>query len=166
MRFRTLFVAAALSAGFAPTKGAESPTVANGRAPRLHRDVTWSTFGSWKAIIDHDTGVPVRMWGPSIAAPGTIKDAAAADAAARSYLAAHLATLAPGAVLSDFTPLANELDGSGNVRVVSFAQHSQGLAVVGGAISFTFERDHLVMIGSTSLPNVYVRMPGGTLPRE
>jgi MYXO-CTERM domain-containing protein len=166
MRFRTLFVAAALSAGFAPTKGAESPTVANGRAPRLHRDVTWSTLGGWKAIVDHDTGVPVRMWGPSIAAPGTIKDAAAADAAARSYLAAHLAALAPGAVLSDFTPLANELDGSGNVRVVSFAQHSQGLAVVGGAISFTFERDHLVMIGSTSLPNVHVRMPGGTLPRE
>jgi cysteine-rich repeat protein len=170
MRFRTLFLAAALSAGFAPHKGAELPTVANGRAPRLHRDVTWTSnvagLADWRAIVDRDTGVPVRMWGPSIAAPGTIKDASQADTVARSYLAAHLDTLAPGALLSDFTPLANQLDGSGNIRVVSFAQHSQGLAVVGGAISFTFERDHLVMIGSSSLPNIHVRLPGGTLPHE
>ena len=168
MRFRTLFLAAALSAGFAPTKGAEPPTVTSGRAPRLHRDVTWTAHAGgpagWRAIVDHDTGVPVRMWGPSIPAPGTLKDPSAAETAARSYLAAHLATLAPGALLSDFTLLANTLDGSGNVRVVSFAQHAQGFAVVGGAVSFTFERDHLVMIGSTSLPDVHVTMPRGSLP--
>jgi hypothetical protein len=116
MRFRTLFLAAALSAGFAPHKGAEAPTVANGRAPRLHRDVSWTSHAAgpagWRAIVDRDTGVPVRMWGPSIPAPGTLKDASQADTVARSYLAAHLAVLAPGALLSDFTPLANMLDGA------------------------------------------------------
>jgi MYXO-CTERM domain-containing protein len=166
MRFRTILLAAVLSAGFAPHKGAET-TVVTGRTPRMHRDVSWVAHAGgptdWRAIVDRDTGVPVRLWGPSLPAAGTTKDASAADTAARMYLAAHLATLAPGATLADFTPLANELDGSGDVRVVTFAQHAQGLAVVGGAVSFTFERDHLVMIGSTALPNVSVRMPGGEL---
>ena len=72
MRFRTLGIAAALSAGliqtssaFAPRKGAEAPTVVNGRAPRLHRNVAWSRHAlglpAWHAIVDRDTGVPVRM---------------------------------------------------------------------------------------------------------
>ena len=168
MRFRTVFLAAALSAGFAPQKGAEPPTVATGRAPRMHRDVTWLAHAGgpagWRAIVDRDTGVPVRMWGPSIATPGATHDAAIADSQARSYLAAHLATLAPGATLADFKPLANVLDTSGTIRTVTYKQYAQGLAVVGGAVSFTFERDHLVMIGSSALPHVSVRIPGEHLP--
>ena len=82
MRFRTIFLAAALSAGFAPHKGAEPPTVASGRAPRMHRDVSWVGHAGgpagWRAIVDRDTGVPVRMWGPSLAAPGATRDAAIA----------------------------------------------------------------------------------------
>jgi MYXO-CTERM domain-containing protein len=168
MRFRTVVLAAALSAGFAPQKGAEPPTVASGRAPRLHRDVTWVAHAGgpagWRAIVDRDTGVPVRMWGPSLPAAGATKDAAIADSLAHSYLRDHLATLAPGATLADFTPLANVLDPSGTIRTVTFAQHAQGLAVLGGAVSFTFERDRLVMIGSTALPNVSVHIPGEQLP--
>lgn len=174
MRFRTLAIAAALSAGliqtssaFAPRKGAEAPTVVNGRAPRLHRDVVWAKHAlgltDWTAIVDRDTGVPVRMWGPSIAMSGTTKNAALADTSARAFLRDHLGQLAPGAVVSDFTPLANELDPSGMIRTVTYAQHAQGLAVIGGAVSFTFERDHLVMVGSTALPNVSVIIPRETL---
>jgi cysteine-rich repeat protein len=176
MRFRTIVIAAAFSAGlvqtgaaFAPHKGAESPIVANGRAPRAHRDVGWrapATAGlaGWQVQWDRDTGVPLRMWGPRIAAPNAQKDPAAAEASARAFLAAHLAVLAPGATLADLTVLANVLDGAGDVRSVTFAQRANGLRVVGGAIGFSFKHDQLIMVSSTALPNVSVRMPGGTLP--
>ncbi|HSN30329.1 MAG TPA: hypothetical protein VLT45_28770, partial [Kofleriaceae bacterium] len=177
MRFRTLAIAAALSAGliqtgsaFAPQKGVEQPTVVNGRGARLHRDVTWAHHGlglaGWTSIVDRDTLVPVRQWGPSIAMSGTTKDAAVADSSARAFLRDHLDELAPGAKLSDFTPLANVLDPSGTIRTVTYAQHAQGLAVIGGAVSFTFERDHLVMVGSTALPNVSVVIPNDKVSAE
>src|SRR5262245_4859781 len=97
MRFRTLTIAAALSAGisssgdaYAPQKGAERAVVAAGRAPRLHRDVAWTaphgaldSLPSWHVIWDRDTDVPLRLWGPSIAAPGTSSDGRAAEAFAR-----------------------------------------------------------------------------------
>src|SRR5512139_2296382 len=110
MRFRTLTIAAALSAGlvqtgdaYAPQKGADRPVVAAGRAPRLHRDVVWSapqgalaTLPSWQVIWDRDTDVPLRLWGPSLAAPGTSSNASAAEAFARQQLATHIGLLAPG----------------------------------------------------------------------
>ncbi len=177
MRFRTLAIAAALSAGliqtgnaFAPQKGAEKQTVVNGRGARLHRDVTWVHHGlglaGWTSVVDRDTLVPVRQWGPSIAMSGTTRDAAVADSSARAFLRDHLDELAPGAKLSDFTPLANVLDPSGTIRTVTYAQHAQGLAVIGGAVSFTFERDHLVMVGSTALPNVSVVIPNDKVSAE
>ncbi len=172
MRIRTVAIAAALSAGFAPHKGAESPLVTPDRAPRLHRDVAWTaptgaspvttTLPSWRGMWDRDTNVPLRLWGPALAAPGTIASADAAEAFARTTLASHLATLAPGATLSDFTLLANEIDRGGN-RTVSFAQQYAGLAVVGGAVAFTFSHDKLAMMSSTALPNINVRVPGSPL---
>src|SRR5262245_47975452 len=109
MRFRTLTIAAALSAGisssgdaYAPQKGAERQLVAAGRGPRLHRDVAWTANGalatlpSWQAIWDRDTDVPLRMWGPSIAAPRTSSDANAAETFARTMLVQQIALLAPG----------------------------------------------------------------------
>src|SRR5262245_41940642 len=101
MRFRTLAIATARTAGlvptgaaYAPQKGAERPTVASGRAPRLHRDVTWTApkgalaqLPGWRALWDRDVDVPLRLWGPSLPAPNASRDPAAADAAARGLLA-------------------------------------------------------------------------------
>jgi len=178
MRFRTLAIAAALSAGishsgdaFAPQKGAERPVVTAGRAPRLHRDVAWTApqgalaaLPGWRVMWDRDTDVPLRMWGPSIAAPHTSSDANAAEAFARNWLGQHIALLAPGATASDFVLLANQTDPSGTVRTVSFGQRAFGLPVVGGAISFAFSHDRLTIMSSTSLPNVAVRLPSSALP--
>jgi uncharacterized protein (TIGR03382 family) len=180
MRFRTVVLAGALSIGlsqtgdaFAPQKGADHPTVVNGRAPRAHRDIAWSAparrpaaFASlpgWRAQWDRDTDVPLRLWGPPIAAPRASADPAAAEAAARLFLAAHLDLLAPGAKLSDFALAANQLD-AGGIRTVTFLQHAQGLPVVGGSVGFEFRADQLMLVGSTALPDVVARMPGGALP--
>jgi cysteine-rich repeat protein len=176
MRFRTLAIAAAFSTGivstgeaFVPQKGAERPIVAAGRAPRAHRDVSWTTkvagLASWHAQWDRDTDVPLRLWGAGVAAPNAMIDPAAAEAAARQFLSAHLDLLAPGATLADFVLVANQLGGSGDVRSVAFMQYVNGLRVVGGAIGFSFKADHLIMVSSTALPHVAVRMPGGKLPQ-
>jgi MYXO-CTERM domain-containing protein len=178
MRFKTLAIAAALSAGisttgsaYAPQKGAERPVVTASRAPRLHRDVTWAApqgalagLPSWRVIWDRDTEVPLRLWGPAIAAPGTSANAAAAETFARQQLVQHIALLAPGATPSDFVVLANQTDPSGTVRTVSFAQRAFGIPVLGGAIAFTFSHDRMTMIGSTSLPKIGVRLPQSSLP--
>ena len=178
MRFQTVAIAAALSAGlvqtgdaYAPQKGADRPVVAAGRAPRLHRDVAWTApagalagLPSWQVMWDRDTDVPLRMWGPSIAAPRTTNDAAAAEAFARQLLVQHIELLAPGATASDFVLLANQTSPSGDLRTVSFAQRASGLPVVGGAIAFAFSHDRLTMMSSTALPKVSVRMPSASLP--
>src|SRR5512135_1948599 len=175
MRFRTLVLATALSLGlghtgdaFAPQKGAEQPVVASGRAPRAHREVAWKVPASvtaqtsiarlpgWTAQWDRDTDVPLRAWGPAISAPGTVANAGAAEAFARTFLAQHIDALAPGAQASDFVLVANELDPAGR-RTVAFAQQHQGLRVYGGSIGLLFAHDRLVMTSSTALPNVYVR---------
>lgn len=168
MRFRTIALATILSAGltqtgsaFAPQKGAERPTVTAGQPARLYRDTAWKTLGNWRAIWDRDTDVPVRMWGPPIDAPNANSDAAAAEAAARNFIATRLALLAPGSAATDFVPLVNRVDG--NLRTVTFAQRAFGYRVVGGALAFTFSHDRLIMVSSTALPNVSVRMPGGEL---
>src|SRR4051812_5866417 len=178
MRFRTLAIATALTAGIATTgsayvaqKGAERPTVAAGRPARLHRDVTWTApqgalaalpnAGSWQVMWDRDTDVPLRMWGPPISAPNANHDAVAAETAARAFIASHLGLLAPGAATSDFALAANRVDGA--LRTVTFAQSANGLPVVGGALAFTFSHDRIIMVSSTALPHVSVRMPGGSL---
>lgn len=167
MRFRTVAIVTALSAGlaqtgaaYAPQKGAESQTVAVGRPARAHRDVAWKTIGDWRVIMDRDTDVPLRMWGTPIAAPHANSDAAAAESAARQFITTNLDTIAPGARPTDFKLLVNRVDG--NLRTVTFAQHAEGLRVVGGALAFTFSHDRLIMVSSTALPHVSVRVPGGT----
>jgi len=178
MRVRTLTLAAALSAGlvstgdaYAPQKGAERPVVAAGHAPRLRRDVTWTApqgalaaLPGWRVMWDRDTDVPLRLWGPSLAAPNTSKDASAAELVARQLLGNYIAVLAPGATASDFVLVANHTSPSGEVRTVGFAQRALGVPVVGGSIAFTFSHDRLVMMSSTALPNVSVRMPQSALP--
>src|SRR5262249_4497787 len=95
----------------------------------------------WTAVWDRDSGVPLRIWGGFVDAPGSVADAAVAERVARAFLAAHLALLAPGASAADFATIAN--DRSGDLRTVGFRQTWRGLAVVGGQIGFVFAHDRL-----------------------
>jgi MYXO-CTERM domain-containing protein len=173
MRFRTVALAAGLSVGltqntdaFAPHKGADRPFVANGLAPRAHRNATFITttlaqhgLDGWRAIWDRDTDIPTRLWGEPIAAPGAMANPAVAESVARTFLAEHLSLLAPGAQITDFVLVSNQLGGFGDVRSVGFEQRLGGLRVLGGAINFAFKHDRLIMVGSTALPNVSVVAP-------
>jgi hypothetical protein len=179
MRYRTFGIAAALAAGptgmpgtghaYAPHKGAEPPVVAAGHAPRAYRDIAWHAparagLSGWRVMWDRDTDVPLRAWGPALPAPRASADPVAAEAIARELLAAHLHVLARGASPSDFVLAANTIDRDGRVRTVAFAQQAHGLPVVGGAIGFAFVGDRMVMMSSTALPHVTVRLPGGPVP--
>ena len=167
MRLRTsLGLAAAVSLGlvqpslgFVPPRGSEAPIVSAAQGPRTHRTTTWSRslIPGWTAIVDHDTDVPLRMWGAGPRVANAVADATVAEAAARQFLAAHLATLAPGSAPSDFELVSNTL--SDGVRSVGFAQRVRGLRVLGGAIGFAFKHDRLVMVTSTALPDVQVTTP-------
>lgn len=111
----------------------------------------------WRASWDRDTGVPARLWGGYVAAPGAVADAAVAERAARAFLAAHLDLLAPGARPGDFVVLANHLDDG--VRTVGFAQTWRGRPVVGGQLGFVFAHDRLFAIGSSAWPDVSAALP-------
>jgi hypothetical protein len=120
----------------------------------------WTKFataagGSWRAAWDQATGVPSRIWGSGIPAPGAMASAAVAEAFARQMLADHLALLAPGAAITDFELVSNHFDGA--IRSIGFVQRIGGRRVVGGQISFRFKRDRLFVIGSEALPDVAVQ---------
>jgi len=124
--------------------------------------LAWSRFvaqrgGTWSAAWDAATGVPTRIWGSGIPAPGAIKHADVAERIARQVLADQIALLAPGAAVTDFQLVSNHFDGS--IRSIGFYQRSGGLRVVGGQISFRFKHDRLVVIGSEALPHVQVDRP-------
>src|SRR5215468_9357421 len=89
---------------------------------RAQRDVKWSqpssaawqklaATGTWQAAWDRATGVPSRIWGSGLPAPGAIASPQVAEAFARATLADHLALLAPGAALADFELVSNNYDG-------------------------------------------------------
>lgn len=111
---------------------------------------------AWTTMRDADTNAPVRMWGRGVRTTGSVANAAVAEAAARAFMQRQLADLAPGAALTDFVLVANELNPSGDLRTVAFEQQHQGLNVVGGALSFAFKNDALFLVGSTALPNVVI----------
>ena len=177
IRFRTLGIAALLTTSLMQTggavvrpKGAEAPVVAAERGGRTMRDVVWSRgdrdgrlaaagLAGWTAQWDRDTDVPLRMWGAGIVFSGSTANPAIAEAAARQFLAQHLAVLAPGASPADFVLVSNQLSPNGKVRSVGFEQRSNGVRVHGGAIGFAFQADRLAMASSTALPNVAVAMP-------
>ncbi|MFN0247795.1 MAG: MYXO-CTERM sorting domain-containing protein [Kofleriaceae bacterium] len=173
MRLRTIGLAAALSASLfqisdavVRPRGAEEPivTASQKSAPRAHRTIDWSRpsqmdalgLRGWTAMWDRDTRVPARMWGAGIPVFGAMANPAIAEAAARDFLTQHLPALAPGAQLSDFVVVANQLGGSRDVRSIGFQQHAGGVPVMGGAISFAFKADRLVMVGSTAVPHVSI----------
>ncbi|MEO8703128.1 MAG: hypothetical protein ABI867_23990 [Kofleriaceae bacterium] len=117
----------------------------------------WQRFASrmgtaWHASWDPATGVPSRMWGPGMPAPGANGSPAVAEGFARQLLASHLDLLAPGAQVSDFVLVSNHSDG--DQRSIGFVQLAGGMRVVGGQISFRFKRDRMFVIGSEALPNI------------
>ena len=122
----------------------------------------WSAFTTafgprWLASYDRATGVPNRIWGAGIPAPGANAAPQIAEAVARQLLADHLALLAPGAQLADFVLVSNHDDGE--IRSIGFVQMHGGRRVVGGQVSFRFKRDRVIAIGSEALPDVTVAVP-------
>ena len=147
---------------------------AAGARGRLNRDLSWTApskvarpwqdftaaHGAWRAMWDLDTGVPLRIWGEGIAAPGASADAAKAERAARDLLAERLALLAPGAAVTDFELVANVVHGrGGDLRTVGFVQTYRGLRVLGGQVSFLFKHDRVIVIGSEAAPRVDATIP-------
>ncbi|HEY5951054.1 MAG TPA: hypothetical protein VIV40_36430, partial [Kofleriaceae bacterium] len=106
----------------------------------------------WRASWDRDTGVPARLWGSYVDAPGSTTDGAVAERIARQFLAQHLDLLAPGARLADFVVVANQLDA--DIRTVGFSQTYRGVPVVGGQLGFVFAHDRLFAIGSSAWPDI------------
>src|SRR5262245_37528416 len=89
-----------------PASGVTEPLRLAARQTFGKAPPTWKRFvaafgGSWQASWDAATGVPNRIWGSGIAAPGAIADPAVAERVARQVLADHIALLAPGASASD-----------------------------------------------------------------
>ena len=136
-------------------------------APRGAKDA-WDAFlarhGTWDALWDTTTGVPLRIYGEGIPAPGANGSADKAAAAAWQLLAEQLPMLAPGARLGDFALLTNTvhggLHGSLPMRTVAFAQRQDGAPVLGAAVGFLFKNDRLFVISSTAQPATAGRTPG------
>ncbi|HEY5920664.1 MAG TPA: DUF4215 domain-containing protein [Kofleriaceae bacterium] len=126
-----------------------------------HGDADTLDRAGWRSVRDHATGVPAQLWG-QVNAPGSVRDPAIAERAARQFLAGHIAELAPGARASGFTLVANRLDD--NLRTLGFVQTAHGLRVVGAQIGFVFGHDRLFAIVSTVVPNVSVALPRTRAP--
>lgn len=138
--------------------------IAWGRAPQ--RASAWRRFAAevgagWRGAWDADTGVPSRLFGPGVPAPGASAEPARAEAFARAFLARHLDLLAPGASPADFVLASNDLDAG--LRTVGFFQQHRGLRVLGGQVSFRFRNDRLFLIGSEALPRVDAAPPSARL---
>ncbi len=113
------------------------------------RAFTSQTGGTWRAIWDADTKVPLRIYGSGIAVPGSVQDASIAKAHALQMLERHIALLAPGAALRDFHLVSNEVHRG--IRSLGFTQSYMGMPVIGGQLSFRYKADRLVVMGSEAL---------------
>ncbi len=159
----------------APAQAGEPALVAAGIPARAHRTVAdhapapfssrLGDLAGWRQLWDVDTGVPLRLWGPSVPVFASTADPAIAERAARGFVAAHLALLAPGSAAADLVVVANQLDPGGHIRTVGFAQYAGGLRVEGAGVGVVFERDHLVVASSTAIPDVHVTVPAARLAR-
>jgi len=135
MRLRTLGLAALLAAGvyqqnsdaFVRQKGVDAPQVtAVQQGPRMHPNTAFAKpsrvaaagFAGWSAIWDQDTDVPLRLWGATPIVQNSVSDPAVAERVAREFLAAHIATLAPGAQVSDFVLVGNATSPQGDIRTL------------------------------------------------
>jgi hypothetical protein len=113
----------------------------------------------WRAIWDADTGVPLRIYGAGIRAPGSSGSPARAARAARAILERHIDLLAPGTRASDFALVANHE--AGGLRTVGFAQSAGGVPVLGGQVSVRIRRDRVLVIASEVVPGSGSPRPAG-----
>jgi cysteine-rich repeat protein len=165
-----LVVAAAVTPAWAvqePAHLAGRPEleIASGVPVRVQRALDWhrvprAAHAGWSALLgempgamavwDPATGVPSRVWGGGIDVPGSVGSAAVAEAFGKAFIARHVDLLAPGASVTDFVLVSNELDAG--MRTLGFVQHAGGLRVLGGQLSLRFKNDRLFVIGSEALP--------------
>ena len=130
------------------------------RTPPPQARAAWARLvgevGAAQAIWDRDTGVPTRVWGPGVAAPGAQSSTLSARSAAQDFLAAHLDLLAPGSRWDDFK-LASDHTSAG-IRSVGYFQYHRGRRVVGGQMSVRFKNDRLALVASEALPRIQVEL--------
>ncbi|HUJ60921.1 MAG TPA: DUF4215 domain-containing protein [Kofleriaceae bacterium] len=157
---RAIAVAAVLgAAALADAAPREPPFVVASGAPARVAALydRGATADGWQALRDRDTGVAAWLWGRAQDVPGAVADPAIAERAARAFIAAHLAELAPGSAPGDLVVVANRLDGE--VRTVGFAQRYGGLPVIGGQLGVMFAHDHLFAASSHALPRIAIALP-------
>jgi cysteine-rich repeat protein len=155
VRARLVTAIALASMGFVPAS--EPPFVASGHvAPFTHRhtgfDRAKGGLAGWRGTWDRDTGMPIALWGKTVAAPGAMTDPTAAERVARE----QAKVIAPGA---DFVVARDELTGA--LRTVTLQQVSHGLPVIGGQLAFVFGRDRLFAIEAHVFPAVHASERGG-----
>ncbi|MBL4635956.1 MAG: hypothetical protein JKY56_18995, partial [Kofleriaceae bacterium] len=135
---------------------ARSSVAATAKTPQSALKQWWDfqaeVGGTWRALWDANTQIPMRIFGSGIAVPGSVADPAIAELHARRTLSKHLALLAPGATASDFVMVSNEVHRG--IRSIGFTQFYLGMPVLGGQLSFRYKADRLVVMGSEALPRV------------
>jgi hypothetical protein len=164
---------AVVTDGASSSPAAPALEVFAGSPARTHREVRWNRVpaaverlwqgfvgasgGTWNNLWDWDTGVPSRIYGSGIPAPGSIAKPEVAAYYALDTLARHIDLLAPGASVDDFQLVSNHLhDG---MRTIGLHQYHRGMRVLGGQVSFRFKADRLFVIGSEALPRVDASVP-------
>lgn len=166
----------ATAAAFQPHQhqGTELPdglVVDEGAPVRSQPDVEWRSAESlpslrgfvqragprWQVLWDRDRHLPSRVMGSGIHLPGTIESAEKAELEVRRILGEHLSVFAPGAALSDFELVTNEL--SHGLRTLGFVQHAHGVPVLGAQLSVRIKNDRLFVFASEAIPHVEVQLP-------
>ena len=164
MRTRWLAAAILLASG---TSGAwvarpdrEPPEVAAaGRQPRGERTLVQARGlpAGWQGARDRETGVVAELWGSHVPAPGAVADPALAEQAARAFVTAQSALLAPGIRMTDLVLAANHLDRG--LRTVTFRQTWRNAPVIGGQLAVMIKNDRVFAATSQVLPNVTIDVP-------
>lgn len=165
----------ATASAFAPNHDDDGGlTLADGRKLRPARAISWQVPAAarpayarfleqhgagWRASFDLATGVPQRIYGAGIPAPGASLNPALAVAAAKSLLLEHLDLLAPGAELSDLELVANDWDDQSQLRTLGFEQRHRGARVKGAQVNLRIKNDRIIVIGSEALPQLDLQVP-------
>jgi MYXO-CTERM domain-containing protein len=98
--------------------------------------------------LDADTGVLAT------AVPRAVPVTGAIDRFASEFVARHHDVLAPGSAVGDLILVSDETNHG--VRTIGFAQHHNGVPIVGAQLSLSFRANRLIAVRSQALPHVSV----------
>lgn len=98
--------------------------------------------------IDADTEVLAMAVPRGLSVTGRI------DRFASEFVARHIGVLAPGSAIGDLVLVSDETNDG--VRTIGFAQHHNGMPIVGAQLSLSFRNNQLVAVRSQALPHVFV----------